>query len=84
MTKRSLHRWLLELWSSLGRTVAFITHDLEEALLLSDRICLMERGSLQEITVPLPRPRQGQMIYQPQFMRLREELERRLHESIPN
>ncbi|MDF9842991.1 MULTISPECIES: ABC transporter ATP-binding protein [unclassified Paenibacillus] len=82
LTKRGLHRWLLQLWSSLGRTVLFITHDLEEALLLSDRICLMHSGSLQEIAVPLPRPRHGELIYQPQFMQLREELERRLYESI--
>lgn len=82
LTKRGLHRWLLQLWSSLGRTVLFITHDLEEALLLSDRICLMHGGSLQEIAVPLPRPRHGELIYQPQFMQLREELERRLYESI--
>lgn len=82
LTKRGLHRWLLQLWSSLGRTVLFITHDLEEALLLSDRICLMHGGSLQEIAVPLPRPRYGELIYQPQFMQLREELERRLYESI--
>lgn len=41
ITKRELHRWLLELWSGLDKTVLFITHDLEEALLLSDRIYLM-------------------------------------------
>ncbi|KUP22217.1 ABC transporter ATP-binding protein [Paenibacillus sp. DMB5] len=82
LTKRGLHRLLLQLWSSLGRTVLFITHDLEEALLLSDRICLMHGGSMQEIAVPLPRPRHGELIYQPQFMQLREELERRLYESI--
>lgn len=84
ITKRELHRWLLELWGGLGKTVLFITHDLEEALLLSDRVYLMTSGSsgeLQEMTVDLPRPRHYQLNYQPQFVRLREELERRLHES---
>lgn len=44
MTKRGMHRWLLELWSGLGKTVLFITHDLEEALLLSDRLYVLGAG----------------------------------------
>ncbi|WP_019911336.1 ABC transporter ATP-binding protein [Paenibacillus sp. HW567] len=84
ITKRELHRWLLSLWSSLEKTVLFITHDLEEALLLSDRIYLMSGGAgggLQELAVDLPRPRHYKMNYEPQFVALREDLERRLHES---
>lgn len=84
ITKRELHRWLLELWDSLKQTVLFITHDLEEALLLSDRIYLMSggNGGIQEFTVDMPRPRHYRMNYEPQFITLREDLERRLHESI--
>ncbi|AKG34588.1 ABC transporter ATP-binding protein [Paenibacillus durus] len=84
MTKREMHRWLLELWGELGRTVMFITHDLEEAILLSDRIFLMPPcsvGPLQELNVGLPRPRRLQMNYEPGFVSLRAELERRLYET---
>ncbi|MBW4083345.1 ABC transporter ATP-binding protein [Paenibacillus sp. S150] len=81
ITKRGLHRWLLELWSSLEKTVLFITHDLEEALLLSDRIYLMSGGGMQEFKVDLPRPRHYRMNYDPRFVALREDLERRLHEN---
>lgn len=84
ITKREMHRWLLELWGGLDKSVLFITHDLEEALLLSDRIYLMTGGSgggLQELIVTLPRPRHYKMNYEPQFVALREDLERRLHES---
>ncbi|RQW13763.1 ABC transporter ATP-binding protein [Paenibacillus rhizophilus] len=84
MTKRDMHRWLLELWGDLGRTVMFITHDLEEAILLSDRIFLMPSGSggsLQEMNVELPRPRRLEMNYEPGFVSLRAELERRLYET---
>nr|WP_264370904.1 ABC transporter ATP-binding protein [Paenibacillus sabinae] len=84
MTKRDMHRWLLELWGNLKRTVMFITHDLEEAVLLSDRIFLMPAGSggaLQEMNVGLPRPRSMQMNFEPGFVSLRAELERRLYET---
>ncbi|ASA21135.1 ABC transporter ATP-binding protein [Paenibacillus donghaensis] len=84
LTKRELHRWLLDLWGSLNKTVLFITHDLEEALLLSDRIYLMAAGpekDLEELTVELPRPRTHTMNYEPRFIELRAQLERRLYES---
>ncbi|MNV91131.1 Bicarbonate transport ATP-binding protein CmpC [compost metagenome] len=82
MTKREIHRWLLELWDELDQTAMLITHDLEEALLLSDRIYLLSGGmysELQEIVVDLPRPRHYKMNYEPRFIALREELERRLY-----
>lgn len=84
MTKREMHRWLLELWEDLHKTVLFITHDLEEAILLSDRIFLMPHDSdqgIQEIVVNLPRPRHYEMNYDPHFIELRQDLERRLHVS---
>lgn len=82
MTKREMHRWLLELWDDLPKTVLFITHDLEEAILLSDRIFLMSHDSdhgIQEIIVKLPRPRHYEMSYDPHFIELRQDLERRLN-----
>lgn len=82
MTKREIHRWLLELWGELNQTIMLITHDLEEALLLSDRIYLLSGGThseLQEIIVDLPKPRHYKMNYEPRFIALRAELERRLH-----
>lgn len=60
LTKRNLHTWLLELWGDLKKTVLFITHDLEEAILLSDRIYLLPGTStqkVQEVRVDLARPR---------------------------
>lgn len=84
ITKREMHRWLLEHWGALNQTVLFITHDLEEALLLSDRIYLMTGGTaggLHEMRVGLARPRHYQMNYQPEFVALREELERKLYDS---
>ncbi|MDP4156781.1 MAG: ATP-binding cassette domain-containing protein, partial [Bacillota bacterium] len=79
LTKRNMHSWLLELWGDLQKTVLFITHDLEEAILLSDRIYLLPGVSgqkVQEVKVNLPRPRKPELIYQSEFIRMRKELER--------
>ncbi|WP_419880812.1 ABC transporter ATP-binding protein [Peribacillus sp. B-H-3] len=78
MTKRSMQSWLLELWGELEKTVLFITHDLEEAILLSDRIYILgkKEGSLKEIKVEFPRPRTPDFIYEPLFLKKRKELER--------
>lgn len=84
MTKKSVHHWLLGLWEDLQRTVLFITHDLEEALLLSDRVLILHHGSvLEEMVVDLKRPRKAEMVYEPEFVSLRKELERRIwHGSV--
>jgi putative hydroxymethylpyrimidine transport system ATP-binding protein len=84
MTKRNMHSWLLGLWGELQKTVLFITHDLEEALLLSDRIYLLTssgRQMVQEVKVNLPRPRSSQQIYQAEFMAMRKELERLIQDE---
>jgi len=81
ITKQDMHRWLLSLWEELGVTVLFITHDLEEALLLSDRICVMPSlpgGGLAEYPIDLPRPRTPSTRFDPAFIKLRQELEGRL------
>jgi len=79
LTKRNMHKWLLGLWGELQKTVLFITHDLEEAILLSDRIYLLGEQSVQEIAVTLPRPRGSEAIYEPEFITLRKELELLIH-----
>lgn len=75
LTKRNMHRWLLGLWEEVQKTVLFITHDLEEAILLSDRIYVLRDTGIQELKVALPRPRNSELIYQSEFISLRKELE---------
>jgi putative hydroxymethylpyrimidine transport system ATP-binding protein len=81
LTKRTMHSWMLEIWGELQKTVLFITHDLEEAILLSDRIYLIEGNGqkINEFKVHLPRPRSSSLIYQTEFIRMRKELERLIH-----
>lgn len=76
LMKRNMHTWLLGLWGELQKTVIFITHDLEEALLLSDRIYLLKNDyRVQEVKVNLSRPRSADLIYESDFMWMRKELE---------
>ncbi|PFP25872.1 ABC transporter ATP-binding protein [Bacillus sp. AFS073361] len=79
MTKRKMHKWLLGLWGELQKTVLFITHDLEEAILLSDRVYVLQDTGIKELKVNLPRPRSSQLIYQSEFLTMRKELEMLIH-----
>ncbi|MCT1905422.1 ABC transporter ATP-binding protein [Oceanobacillus sojae] len=63
MTKLYMQEWLLEQWEQQQSTILFITHDISEALFLSDRIFVITETpitALKEIEVPLERPRRQQ------------------------
>lgn len=61
MTRSQMQLELLRVWKKTSKTVVFITHDIEEALLLGDRICIMNKGPgsriVAEYPVESPRPR---------------------------
>ena len=81
LTKRNMHSWLLNLWGELQKTVLFITHDLEEAILLSDRIYLLKGTGVMELKVNIPRPRTSDQIYEAEFFEMRKELERLIQDE---
>ena len=79
LTKKEMQTWLLSIWKELDKTVLFITHDLEEACILSDRIILLHAHKpLEEITVDLLRPRQEEMLYSTELLSMRRELETKI------
>jgi NitT/TauT family transport system ATP-binding protein len=58
VTRATLQRVLLDLWRMTGATIVFVTHDIEEALVLGDRILVVSDGRmLDDIACDLPRPR---------------------------
>ena len=61
MTRRRMHRVLLDIWQRTDKTILFVTHDITEALVLADRICIMSMGPASTIATDLridtPRPR---------------------------
>jgi NitT/TauT family transport system ATP-binding protein len=57
-TRETMQEELLQIHARTGKTILFVTHDLDEAVLIADRIVVMREGRIQEILqVPLPRPR---------------------------
>lgn len=62
ITRETMNDELLRIWDELGQTVIFITHDIDEAVYLSDRICVLSRppgGIFRILENDLPRPRNG-------------------------
>jgi NitT/TauT family transport system ATP-binding protein len=77
MTKEQLQVDFIDLWSASRMTAVFVTHDLEEALFLSDRVVVMSRGParvIRDVTVPFGRPRELGLRTSPEFQSLRAEL----------
>jgi ABC-type nitrate/sulfonate/bicarbonate transport system ATPase subunit len=73
-TKSLMQDWLLQLWADFRKTVLFVTHDLDEALFLSDEIYVLSPrpGRIKaRIEVPLPRPRQRDCFASPLFIDLK-------------
>jgi len=81
ITKLSMQEWLVEQWEKHQQTILFITHDVDEALFLSDRIFIINDQpiqTLQEVTVPLPRPRRLKNLNNPAVIKLKDELLKQL------
>jgi len=81
-TRSSMQKLLLRVWEHTKKTVLFVTHDIDEAILLGDRIYVMTAhpGRIQEeITVPIPRPRDLSMVMEPEFLTLKRRILELLH-----
>jgi NitT/TauT family transport system ATP-binding protein len=81
-TRESMQAELLEIHARTRKTILFVTHDLDEAVLIADRIVVMHEGRVQEIvSVPLTRPRADLSIVRglPEFNETRYKIWRMLH-----
>jgi ABC-type nitrate/sulfonate/bicarbonate transport system ATPase subunit len=84
ITRTIMQRWLLDVWQRHRRTVLFITHDIDEAIFLGDRVALMTSrpGRIRlELTVGLERPRQPDIVTSQEFLKLKSELSRAIEEE---
>ncbi|WP_414662954.1 ABC transporter ATP-binding protein [Horticoccus sp. 23ND18S-11] len=79
LTRYELQEVLLDLWQKDQKTALMVTHDVDEALFLSDRVVMMTNGpaatvgEILEVTFPRPRSRK-QLLEDPEYYRLREQL----------
>jgi NitT/TauT family transport system ATP-binding protein len=81
-TRAKMQAYLLEIWKNIDITVLFITHDLDEAIYLADRILVLKAhpGEVQElIEVPVPHPRTPEQFLSSEFLATKARLEELIH-----
>ena len=86
-TRLIMHELLLRLWSQDRKAVLFVTHDLEEAIALSDRVVIMSTGPeariIGDFPIPLKRPRDiAEIRLTPEFQSLHREIWHLLKEQV--
>jgi NitT/TauT family transport system ATP-binding protein len=85
-TRCRMQTHLLDIWRNVDVTILFITHDLDEAIYLADRILVLKAhpGEVQElIEVPVPRPRSSEQFTSPQFLATKSRLDALIHPPTP-
>lgn len=81
ITRISLQEWLMQQWLKLKKTVLFITHDVEEALFLSQKIYVITEKPITQIEcyeIPMDYPRTREMLLNPEIQQLKELLIKKL------
>jgi ABC-type nitrate/sulfonate/bicarbonate transport system ATPase subunit len=74
-TRAHMQQWLLQIWTDFNKTVVFITHDVEEAVYLSDQVVVMtpRPGRIKAvIDIPIVRPREPAILHDATFIELKQ------------
>ncbi|WP_275785851.1 ABC transporter ATP-binding protein [Pararhizobium gei] len=86
-TRLSMQQWLLSVWKHEKRTIIFVTHDIDEAIFLADRVVVMtpRPGRIHEIIhVPIERPRPVSSLIQPEFVALKQRILATIYQNAPS
>lgn len=84
LTRTEMQTWLQDVWQQYRWTVLMITHDVREAVFLSDRVVVLSARPAtvrREVVVDLPRPRELSIVTAPEFAAIERELIEVLHEE---
>lgn len=86
LTRVDMQEWLLKQWESNKKTTLFITHDVEEAIFLSQSIFVIQASkpfhTMERVEVPLGYPRDRSMLKRPEIVELKEQLINKLRRSV--
>ena len=77
ITRLQMQQWLLELWRKFSKTILLVTHDIDEAIFLSDRIYVMKSHlstSINVIKVDLRRPRNREVVLEQSFLNIKKQI----------
>ena len=84
-TRAKMQAYLMEIWKNIDITVFFITHDLDEAVYLADRILVLKAnpGEIQELVeVPVPQPRHPDQFLSQEFLATKKHIEELIHPPV--
>jgi ABC-type nitrate/sulfonate/bicarbonate transport system ATPase subunit len=84
LTRLDMQKWLLSLWEVHKRTILFVTHNIEEAIFLSDRILVLSQKPatiVDEFTIPFERPRNDSILLTEEFLNWKRKIYYSLKES---
>jgi NitT/TauT family transport system ATP-binding protein len=85
LTRQGMQSWLLEIWQADHKTIVFVTHDVEEAVYLSDRVYVLSGRPghvVMRVDIDLPRPRPPSVSLTAPFIELKQRLLEPLFESM--
>lgn len=80
ITKTKIHKWYLEVMENINLSTVFVTHDIDEAILLSDRIYILVNGTIQEeLVIDTPKPRHSDFNLTDEFLKYKRKIVETLH-----
>jgi NitT/TauT family transport system ATP-binding protein len=85
-TRAEMQGHLIQIWRNVDVTIVFITHDLDEAVFLADRVLVMGANPgrlLAEVENWVPRPREPAHLESELFLRTKRRLESQIHRTLP-
>jgi NitT/TauT family transport system ATP-binding protein len=86
LTRAKMQEFLLDMWQRFQITIVFVTHDIEESILLGDRVCIMggrPAGIVQDIPIDLGRPRGYEDLETPHFLEIKRHIRQILMPDPP-
>jgi len=84
-TRHAMQKLLLRVWEHSQKTVAFVTHDIDEAILLGDRVIVMTArpGKVKaDVRIDIPRPRDPEIMLEPEFIAIKRRILNELRDEI--